>query len=152
MSMKRLSLQSVEIIIDAIYHNTTRDKFSQLSGAQLAKHCELSISTYRRVESILIERKLLAREGSTRAMRMYWNPGRALPNPTMARDVFKEYSKDARHSEKVRVKQKRSASTSLESAIRTLVKLGYTGVISKVSIKGYVKHTESIDLSQIGEE
>lgn len=149
---KRLPLQSVEIIIDAIYHNTTRDKFSQLSGAQLAKHCEVSINTYRRVESILIERKLLAREGSTRAMRMYWNPGRALPNPTMARDVFKEYTKDARHSEKVRVKQKRSASTSLESAVRVLVKLGYTGIISKVSIKGYVKHTESIDLSQIGEE
>lgn len=149
--MKRLSLQSVEIIIDAIYHNTKRDKFSQLSGAQLAKHCEVSINTYRRVESILVERKLLAREGSTRAMRMYWNPGRALPNPTMARDVFKEYTKDARHSE-VRVKQKRSASTSLESAIRTLVKLGYTGVISRFSMKGFVKTTESIDLSQIGEE
>jgi hypothetical protein len=148
---KRLPLQSVEIIIDTIYHNTTRDKFSQLSGAQLAKHCEVSINTFRKVESILIDRKLLCKEGVTRNMRMYWNPGRALPNPTMARDVFKEYSKDARHSE-VRVKQKRSASTSLESAVRVLVKLGYTGIISKVSIKGYVKHTESIDLSQIGEE
>lgn len=149
---KRLSLQSVEIIIDAIYHNTTRDKFSQLSGAQLAKHCEVSINTYRRIESILIERKLLIREGATRGMKMYWHPNRSNPNPTMARDVFKEYTKDARHSEKVRGNHKRSASTSLESALRTLVKLGYTGVISKVSIKGYVKHTESIDLSQIGEE
>ena len=150
--MKRLSLQSVEIIIDAIYHNTKRDKFSQLSGASLAKHCEVSINTYRKIESILIERKLLIREGATRAMRMYWHPNRSNPNPAMTRDVFKEYTKDARHSEKVRVKHTRSASTSLESALRTLVKLGYTGIISKVSIKGYVKHTESIDLSQIGEE
>lgn len=150
--MKKLSLQSVEIIIDAIYHNTKRDKFSQLSGIQLAKHCEVSINTFRKLESILIDRKLLCKEGATRNMRMYWHPGKSIPNPTMARDVFKEYTKDARHSEKVRVKHTRSASTSLESAIRTLVKLGYTGVISKVSIKGYVKHTESIDLSQIGEE
>ena len=149
---KRLSLQSVEIIIDAIYHNTKRDKFSQLSGVQLAKHCEVSINTYRRVESILIERKLLIREGATRGMKMYWHPNRSNPNPTMARDVFKEYTKDARHSEKVRVKHTRSASTSLESALRTLVKLGYTGVISRVSVKGFVKTTESIDLSQIGEE
>lgn len=150
--MSQLCFQSVEIIIDAIYQNTKRDKFSQLSGIQLAKHCEVSINTFRKVESILIDRKLLCKEGATRNMRMYWHPGRAIPNPTMARDVYKEYTKDARHSEKIRVKQKRSASTSLESAIRTLVKLGYTGVISKVSIKGYVKHTESIDLSQIGEE
>jgi hypothetical protein len=85
-------------------------------------------------------------------MRMYWNPGRALPNPTMARDVYKEYTKDARHSDKIRVRQKRSASTSLESALRTLVKLDYTGVISRVSMKGFVKITESIDLSKIGEE
>ena len=150
--MKRLSLQSVEIIIDAIYHNTKRDKFSQLSGAQLAKDCEVGINTYRRVESILIERKLLIREGATRGMKMYWHPNRSNPNPAMARDVFKEYTKDARHSEKVRVKQKRSASTSLESALRTLVKLDYTGVISRVSVKGFVKITESIDLSKIGEE
>ena len=150
--MKRLSLQSVEIVIDAIYHNTTRDKFSQLASCALAKHCDISINTYRRIEYILVQRKLLVKEGSTRAMRMYWNPGRALPNPTMARDVYKEYTKDARHNEKIRARQKRSASTSLESAIRTLAKLGFTGVISKVSIKGYVKHIESIDLSQIGEE
>lgn len=150
--MKRLSLQSVELIIDTIYHNTKRDKFSQFSGAQLAKHCEVSINTYRRVESILIERKLLIREGATRGMKMYWHPNRSTPNPTMARDVFKEYTKDARHSEKVRVNHKRSASTSLESALRTLVKLDYTGVISRVSVKGFVKITESIDLSKIGEE
>lgn len=150
--MSQLCFQSVEIIIDSIYQNTKRDKFSQLSGIQLAKHCEVSINTFRKVESILIDRKLLCKEGATRNMRMYWHPGKSIPNPTMARDVYKEYTKDARHSEKIRVKQKRSASTSLESAIRILVKLGFTGIISKVSSKGYVKHTESIDLSQIGEE
>lgn len=149
--MKRVSLQSVELIIDAIYHNTKRDKFSQLSGVKLAKDCEVSINTYRRVESILIERNLLIREGATRGMKMYWHPNRSNPNPTMARDVFKEYTKDARHNEKVRVKHTRSASTSLESALRTLVKLDYTGVISRVSTKGFVKITESIDLSKIGE-
>ena len=147
-----LCFQAVEIILDAIYQNTQRDKFSQLSGIQLAKHCEVSINTFRKVESILIDRKLLCKEGTTRNMRMYWNPGRALPNPAMARDVYKEYTKDARHSDKIRVKQKRSASTSLESALRTLVKLDYTGVISRVSVKGFVKITESIDLSKIGEE
>lgn len=146
-TMSRVTLQHCEIVVDALYHNVIRKKYEQKSLRQIATDCEVSVAVVQKIKGILVDMKMIIVEGERRSQECIWHPDKCCPNPAMLREVYKMYTKDARS--KVTVKQKRSASTSLESALQALVKLGYIGVISKVKYDGYRMITESIDLSKI---
>lgn len=145
--MKSITLQHCELVVDALYHNYERKKFEQKSMRQIASDCEVSIAVVQKIKNILVDMKLIIVEGERRSQECIWHPDKCCPNPAMLRGVYKEYTKDAKS--KVMVSHKRAASPSLDSALRTLVKLGYTGVVQKVKYDGYRTITESIDLSKI---
>ena len=140
---KVFSIQSCDLVLDAIYRNAEKTKLSQKSIAVLAKDCDLSILPVMKIRNILIARQLLVTYGCGRGQVTSWNPTKAKPNPDMLASIYKEYTKDAKH--RVRV-SKKEGRISLERALRTLVKLGYTGVISK-PVNTFTK--ECIDLSKI---
>lgn len=145
--MSRITFQHCELVVDALYHNSERKKFEQKGMRQIAEDCNVSVPVVQKVKSILVDMKLLIVEGERRSQECIWHPDKSKPNPVMLREVYKVYTKGARS--KVMVSKKRSAPTSIDSALQVLVKLGYTGVISKVKHDGYRTITESIDLSKI---
>lgn len=145
--MSVITMAHCELVVDALYHNAERKKFEQKGMRQIAKDCDVSVPVVQKVKNILVDMKLLIIEGNRRTQECIWHPDKSKPNPAMLREVYKTYIKGA--GSKVMVKQKRFAPTSLDSALQALVKLGYTGVISKVKHDGYRTITESIDLSKI---
>lgn len=140
---KPLLLQSCGLVLDALYRNSEKCKLSQKSVTEIAKDCGVSTLPVNKVRNILIRRQLLVTYGFGRGQYTSWNPQMSKPNPEMLASIYKEYTKDAKSRVKVIKKEGR---ISLERALRTLVSLGYTGVISK-SINSFT--VESIDLSKI---
>lgn len=141
---KALTIQSCGLVLDALYRNSEKGKLSQKPLTQLAKDCEVSVLPVTRIRNILIHRQLLVTYGYGRGAHTTWNPQMSKPNPEMLASIYKEYTKDAKS--RVKVVAKKEGRVSLERALRTLVSLGYTGVISK-SVNSYTK--ECIDLSKI---
>ena len=142
------TIQTCGLILDSLYHNSQRASFEQDSLKSIASKCNVSVVTILKVKQILVQKQLLVVEGERRAQHNYWNPSRSIPNPTMLHEVYREFTKDAKS--RVKVNQKKRASVSLEAALKTLVKLGYTGVLRRYKqTKGFVKIYEEIDLSKI---
>ena len=141
---KPLLLQSCGLVLDALYRNSEKCKLSQKSVTEIAKDCGVSTLPVHKIRNILIHRQLLVTYGFGRGQYTSWNPQMAKPNPEMLASIYKEYTKDAKS--RIKVVAKKEGRVSLERALRALVSLGYTGVISK-SVNSYTK--ECIDLSKI---
>lgn len=147
----RLSKELCSIYIDALHSNALKAKIDQKSMRELSQQCGCSIITLTKVRDILIEMKLLVKEGTLRNQKIYWNLGKAHPNADMAREVYRRYISDGGPDVKVKVRQRKSPSTSLETALKTLVKLGFTGEIHRAKLNGFTRTVEYIDLSKIEE-
>lgn len=141
---KPLAIQTCGLVLDALYRNSERSKLSQKTVAIIAKDCGVSVLPVTKIRSILVHRQLLVTYGFGRGQYTSWNPEMAKPNPDMLASIYKEYTKDAKS--RIKVVAKKEGRVSLERALRALVSLGYTGVISK-SVNSYTK--ECIDLSKI---
>lgn len=146
---KLIPMERCGLILDAIYENTNKPKDTQRSVKSLAKMCEVSPTIVLKVREILISLKILIKEGERRSQVVYWHPSKARPSSAMLTLLYKEYIKDAKCKVKL---AKPKGRISLESALHTLINLGWTGVISKTHYNGYRIFTESIDLSKIPEE
>lgn len=140
---KALTIQSCGLVLDALYRNSEKSKLSQKPLNTIAKDCGLSVLPVTKIRDILIHRQLLVIYGYGRSQVMSWNPQMSKPTPEMLASIYKEYTKDAKSRVKVVKKEGR---ISLERALRALVSLGYTGVITK-SVNSFTK--ECIDLSKI---
>ena len=141
---KSLTIQSCGLVLDALYRNSEKSKLSQKPLNIIAKDCGLSVLPVTKIRDILIHRQLLVIYGYGRSQVMSWNPQMSKPTPEMLASIYKEYIKDAKN--RVKVVAKKEGRVSLERALRTLVMLGFTGVITK-SVNSYTK--ECIDLSKI---
>lgn len=141
---KALTIQSCGLVLDALYRNSEKSKLSQKPLNTIAKDCGLSVLPVTKIRDILIHRQLLVIYGYGRSQVMSWNPQMSKPTPEMLASIYKEYTKDAKS--RVKVVAKKEGRVSLERALRALVMLGFTGVISK-SVNSFTK--ECIDLSKI---
>ena len=141
---KFLTIQSCGLVLDVLYRNSEKPKLSQKSLQELAKSAGVSVTPVMKIKQLLVQRQLLVTYGSGRGQHVSWNPQKAKPNPDMLASIYKEYTKDAKS--RVKVVAKKEGRVSLERALRALVSLGYTGVITK-SVNSYTK--ECIDLSKI---
>ena len=142
----KLSSARFNLIVDSIYRNCQRNKIDQRDQRTLAKNCQVSPTTFIKVRNFLQTSKLLIVEGACRSQQCVWFPGKSQPNPVMLTDLYEKYS---RFDGRGKVNEKKPGRISLESALRTLVQLGYTGVISKSKRSGYTTTTESIDLAKV---
>lgn len=145
--MKKISPARFNLIVDNIYKNCQRVSFERRSIAQLAKDSGTSVNTVAAVRQLLSDAKLLIIEGNCRSQTTTWHPNKSVPNPAMLTKLYESF---IHFESRVKVVNGRKpGKVSLESALRTLVQLGYTGVISKSKHSGYSIITESIDLSKI---
>ena len=144
---KVITFQHCGMMLDALYRNACKDKLRQRSLAQLSKDCEVSVISMTKLRDILIDMKLLVKEGNNRAQRIFWHPDKSAPNPHMAQQVYSVYITDA----KVRIKEsKPKGRVSLDSALRALVQLGFTGEIRRTTnISNGIKTIEIVNLSEI---
>lgn len=146
--MKQLPEKTYGLVLDAIYNNALQPQALQKSLQNIAKDCNTSVTTVCKVRTVLCSASLLVIEGACRTQRTYWNHAKAKPNASMLSYVYRAIvSKD----EEVKVTHTRKrASVSVEAALKTLVKLGYTGVIRRhKQTNGFVNTYEEIDLSKI---
>lgn len=138
------------MVLDALYHNALKDRKDQKSMDRLAKDCGVSINTLFAFRDILINLKILIKEGTSRAQRIYWHPDKAGLNEQMSRNVYNIYVGDKRKREikpkKTVVKPVVQHEMSIETAILVLVEQGYTGIITR---QPNIYTTETIDLGKI---
>lgn len=144
--MKTISPARFNVIVDNIYHNCQRNVLDRKSIAQLGKDSGVSASMVQKVRQLLIDHKLVIVEGRCRTQIAIWHHDKAQPNPVMLARLYEEFT---HFDSRVKVKAQKPGRVSLESALRALVSLGYTGVISKSKKMGYTIVTESIDLSKV---
>ena len=152
-SMSRvITYQICGIVLDALYHNAQKDRKDQKSMDKLAKDCGVSINTLFAFRDILINLKILIKEGTSRAQRIYWHPDKVGLNEAMLRNVYNIYVGDRRKREikprKVVVKPvaQHEDKMSIETAILFLVEQGYTGIITR---QPNIYTIETIDLGKI---
>lgn len=146
---KVITFQHCGMMLDALYHNACKDKLRQKSINVLSKECNVSVISMTKLRDVLISMKLLIKEGNNRGQRIYWHPDKSLPNPAMQRCIYQEYIRDAKKQDRVSEHKSRGR-VSLESALRALVQLGYTGVIRRtVKMSNGIKTVEEINLSEI---
>lgn len=145
---KIITLPQVGIIVDTIYRNSIKPKYEQKSIRDLASHTEVSYNVLGKIRDILRSMRLLIVEGEKAGQKSYWNPSKSIPNPAMVIEVYRIYTKDIKSKIKV-VSNKQPRVPSFELAIQTLVKLGWCGVIQKVTVNGIVRTIQEIDLSAI---
>lgn len=145
---KVTTLQVCGIILDELYHNACKLSVDQVSMADLCKRCKVSINTLASFKNILISRKLLLVDGKGRGVKYSWNPERSAMNYAMQKSIYDEYLGSEKRKVKLKVNTapKKSSRVSLETALRVLVKNGFTGTISRQT-NHYT--TECIDLSLI---
>ena len=144
---KVITFQHCGMMLDALYRNACKDKLRQKSIAQLSKDCEVSVTSMTKLRDILISMKLIIKEGNNRGQTIYWHLDKSAPNPHMAQQVYSRYIADA----KVRIKEaKPKGRVSLDSALKTLVQLGFTGEIRRTTnISNGIKTIEIVNLSEI---
>ena len=136
--MKKLSKDKFELIVNSLYKSYT---VKQLTIQQIATNCEVSLPVIIKIKSILIDKNLLISDG-TRKSNSYWNSEKAKPNPAMIEEVYRVYYS------KCGIKDKKTNTVSLETALRTLTKLGYVGVIQRSRNDGFITKIEQIDLAK----
>lgn len=136
------------MVLDALYHNAQKDRKDQKSMDQLAKDCNVSARTLFALRDILINLKILIKEGTSRGQRIYWHPDKCGLNEAMLRNVYNIYIGDRRKREvkKVKVVVKQESKMSVDTAILFLVENGFKGILERHP-NAYT--TETIDLSKI---
>lgn len=138
-------MPQVGIILDAIYQNSGKPKFEQMSLEELSKKCGVSRNTLSKIRKILQEKKLLIVEGDRRSQTAYWHPDKCTPNPMMLTEIYKSLVKDAKSRVKVnKVTAKRLPT--MESALLLFKKEGYAS-IKLTKVVGYKTIEETIDLA-----
>lgn len=145
---KVITFQVCGMVLDALYHNARKDRKDQKSMDQLAKDCNISARTLFALRDILINLKILIKEGTSRGQRIYWHPDKCGLNEAMLRNVYNIYIGDKRKKEvkKVKVVVKQESKMSVETAILFLVENGFKGILER-HLNAYT--TETIDLSKI---
>lgn len=145
---KVITFQVCGMVLDALYHNARKDRKDQKSMDQLAKDCNVSARTLFALRDILINLKILIKEGTSRGQRIYWHPDKCGLNEAMLRNVYNIYIGDKRKKEvkKVKVVVKQESKMSVETAILFLVENGFKGILER-HLNAYT--TETIDLSKI---
>ena len=145
---KVITFQVCGMVLDALYHNARKDRKDQKSMDQLAKDCNVSTRTLFALRDILINLKILIKEGTSRGQRIYWHPDKCGLNEAMLRNVYNIYIGDKRKREvkKVKVVVKQESKMSVDTAILFLVENGFTGILER---HPNVYTTETIDLSKI---
>lgn len=145
---KVITFQVCGMVLDALYHNARKDRKDQKSMDQLAKDCNVSARTLFALRDILINLKILIKEGTSRGQRIYWHPDKCGLNETMLRNVYNIYIGDKRKKEvkKVKVVVKQESKISVDTAILFLVENGFKGILER-HLNAYT--TETIDLSKI---
>ena len=145
---KVITLQVCGIVLDELYHNAIKSSVDQVSMGEICKRCKVSINTLASFKNILISRKLLLVDGKGRGMKYSWNPQRSAMNYAMQKSIYDEYLGSEKRNVKLKVNTspKKSSRVSLETALRVLVKNGFTGTICRQT--NYYT-TECIDLSLI---
>ena len=143
-----ITYQMCGMVLDALYHNAQKDRKDQKSMDKLAKDCGVSINTLFAFRDILINLKILIKEGTSRAQRIYWHPDKCGLNEAMLRNVYNIYIGDKRKKEvrKVKVVVKQESKMSVDTAILFLVENGFKGILERHP-NAYT--TETIDLSKI---
>lgn len=146
---KVITFQRCGMMLDALYHNALKENTRQRSLAQLSKDCEVSVTSMTRLRDILIELKLIIKEGNARGQKIYWHPDKCGMNHHLQQKVYSEYIRDAKSHSKVGTTTHRGR-VSLDAALKVLVQLGFTGEIKRtISYNGPKKTIEVIDLTQI---
>lgn len=145
---KVITFQVCGMVLDALYHNAQKDRKDQKSMDQLAKDCNVSARTLFALRDILINLKILIKEGTSRGQRIYWHPDKCGLNEAMLRNVYNIYIGDRRKREvkKVKVVVKQESKMSVDTAILFLVENGFKGILERHP-NAYT--TETIDLSKI---
>lgn len=145
---KVITFQVCGMVLDALYHNARKDRKDQKSMDQLAKDCNVSARTLFALRDILINLKILIKEGTSRGQRIYWHPDKCGLNEAMLRNVYNIYIGDKRKKEvkKVKVVVKQESKMSVDTAILFLVENGFKGILERHP-NAYT--TETIDLSKI---
>lgn len=151
---KVITFQVCGMVLDALYHNAQKDRKDQKSMDKLAKDCGVSINTLFTFRDILINLKILIKEGTSRAQRIYWHPDKVGLNEAMLRNVYNIYVGDKRKREIKKVNKKAvvkqvvvtNTEMSIETAILYLVEKGFTGILSRQP-NAYT--IETLDLSKI---
>lgn len=144
---KIITYQHCGMMLDALYRNACKDKIRQKSLAQLSKDCEVSVTSMTKLRDILVDSKLLIKEGNNRGQKVYWHPDKSSPNNHMIQQVYNVYIADT----KVRIKEaKPKGRVSLDSALKSLVKLGFTGEIRRtIHNHNGIKTIEIVNLDEI---
>lgn len=145
---KVITFQVCGMVLDALYHNARKDRKDQKSMDQLAKDCNVSACTLFALRDILINLKILIKEGTSRGQRIYWHPDKCGLNEAMLRNVYNIYIGDKRKREvrKVKVVVKQESKMSVDTAILFLIENGFKGILERHP-NAYT--TETIDLSKI---
>ena len=145
---KVITFQVCGMVLDALYHNAQKDRKDQKSMDQLAKDCNVSARTLFALRDILINLKILIKEGTSRGQRIYWHPDKCGLNEAMLRNVYNIYIGDRRKREvkKVKVVVKQESKMSVDTAILFLVENGFKGFLERHP-NAYT--TETIDLGKI---
>lgn len=145
---KVITFQVCGMVLDALYHNARKDRKDQKSMDQIAKDCNVSARTLFALRDILINLKILIKEGTSRGQRIYWHPDKCGLNEAMLRNVYNIYIGDKRKKEvkKVKVVVKQESKMSVDTAILFLVENGFKGILER---HPNVYTTETIDLSKI---
>lgn len=146
-----ITYQMCGMVLDALYHNAQKDPKDQKSMDKLAKDCGVSINTLFAFRDILVNLKILIKEGTSRAQRIYWHPDKVGLNEAMSRNVYNIYVGNKRKRE---IKPKQAVvkpvvvkhEMSIETAILFLVENGFTGTLERHP-NAYT--TETIDLNKI---
>lgn len=136
------------LVLDALYRNCQRRAFEQKSAVQLADDCDTKPAIIRSVIKLLIETKLITVEGQTRSRRMFWVKGKCAPNPQLTGYIYKQLGHTPVKTPVIK-EVKPTGKISLERALHTLISLGYTGVIERVTHSGIHTQIDRIDLSNI---
>ena len=145
---KVITFQVCGMVLDALYHNAQKDRKDQKSMDQLAKDCNVSARTLFALRDILINLKILIKEGTSRGQRIYWHPDKCGLNEAMLRNVYNIYIGDRRKREvkKVKIVVKQESKMSVDTAILFLVENGFKGILERHP-NAYT--TETIDLGKI---
>lgn len=142
-----ITYQICGLVLDALYHNTQKDPKDQKSMRQVAKDCGVSLATLFAFRDILIDLKIIIKEGNRSGQKIYWHPDKAGLNEKMSRNVYNIYVGDRR---KKIIKPKKqvvkSIELSIETAILFLVENRFTGQLVR-QINPYT--TETVDLSKL---
>lgn len=140
-----LSLEQVSKMISWFYENSCKPKEKQEAMDRILTMTSCSRNQILRVRNVLRTMNLLITHGTRKYQTTEWNKCKATPNPSMLKEVYRIYTMEPQSKVKV-AKRKTSP---FESALMTLVNLGYTGVLTKSTVNGYATTIETVDLSKI---